>query len=63
MNLLKENLPGFLHETLDRAWAYLEADVMLPLSNSSASCWTFFCHKTKDWVCQPHVLVAEAPKQ
>ena len=51
------------HETLDRAWAYLEADVMLPLSNSSASCWTFFCHKTKDWVCQPHVLVAEAPKQ
>ena len=47
------------HETMDRAWGYLEADVMLPLSNASANCWTFYCHSTKEWTCQPHVSIKD----
>ncbi|KAH8052452.1 hypothetical protein JL720_14930 [Aureococcus anophagefferens] len=47
------------HETMDRAWGYLEADVMLPLSSASANCWTFDCHSTKEWTCQPHVSIKD----
>lgn len=48
------------HETEDRAWGFLEADVMLPYTETSGACWTFHCHEKRSWICQPHVTVAAA---